>query len=76
MWVNHICLLDVTPNALSLLHHGQYMWIGNKPCLRDGEVAPETSYFFQKSAAERNIKSIEYCKNELKEDVHRADIAL
>ena len=27
---------------------------------------PETRYFFQKSAAERNIKSIEYHKNELK----------
>ena len=38
--------------------------------------APETGYFFQKSAAERNIKFIEYCKNELKENVHRADIAL
>ena len=38
--------------------------------------APETGYFFQKSAAERNIKFIEYRKNELKENVHRADIAL
>ena len=37
---------------------------------------PEASYFFQKSAAKCNIKSIEYRKNELKEDVHRADIAL
>ena len=29
---------------------------------------PETRYFFQKSAAERNIKSIEFNKNELKEE--------
>jgi hypothetical protein len=37
---------------------------------------PENRYFFQKSAAERNIKSIEYHKNELKEDISRSDISL
>jgi len=37
---------------------------------------PETRYFFQKSAAERNIKSIEYHKNELKEEIHRGDVSL
>ena len=37
---------------------------------------PETRYFFQKSAAERNIKSIEYYKKELKEDIHQGDISL
>ena len=37
---------------------------------------PETRYFFQKSAAERYIKSIEYHKNELKEDISRSDISL
>ena len=37
---------------------------------------PETRYFFQKSAAERNIKSIEYHKKELKEDIHQGDISL
>ena len=37
---------------------------------------PETRYFFQKSAAEQNIKSIEYHKNELKEDISRSDIQL
>jgi hypothetical protein len=38
--------------------------------------APETHYFFQKSAAEQNIKSIEYHKSELKEDISRSDIQL
>jgi len=37
---------------------------------------PETRYIFQKSAAERNIKSIEYHKSELKEDISRSDIQL
>ena len=37
---------------------------------------PETRYFFQKSAAERNIKSIEYHKSELKEGISRSDISL
>ena len=37
---------------------------------------PENRYFFQKSAAERNIKSIEYHKNELKEEIHRGDVSL
>ena len=37
---------------------------------------PETRYFFQKSAAEQNIKSIEYHKNELKEEIQRSDIQL
>ena len=37
---------------------------------------PETRYFFQKSAAEQKIKSIEYHKSELKEDISRSDIQL
>ena len=37
---------------------------------------PENRYFFQKSAAEQKIKSIEYHKNELKEDISRSDISL
>ena len=37
---------------------------------------PENCYFFQKSAAEQNIKSIEYHKSELKEDISRSDIQL
>jgi len=41
----------------------------------EGRV-PENRYFFQKSAAEQNIKSIEYHKNELKEDISRSDIQL
>jgi len=41
----------------------------------EGRV-PENRYFFQKSAAEQNIKSIEYHKNELKEEIQRSDIQL
>ena len=37
---------------------------------------PETRYFFQKSAAGQNIKSIEYHKSELKEDISRSDVSL
>ena len=37
---------------------------------------PENRYFFQRSAAERNIKSIEYHKSELKEDISRSDVSL
>ena len=37
---------------------------------------PETRYFFQKSAPEQNIKSIEYHKSELKEEIQRSDIQL
>ena len=41
-----------------------------------GGSIPETRYFFQKSAAEQKIKSIEYHKSELKEDISRSDIQL
>ena len=41
----------------------------------EGRV-PENRYFFQKSASEQNIKSIEYHKSELKEEIQRSDIQL
>jgi hypothetical protein len=41
----------------------------------EGRV-PENRYFFQKSAAEQNIKSIEYHKSEMKEDISLSDIQL
>ena len=37
---------------------------------------PETRYFFQKSASEQNIKSIEYHKSELKEEIQRSDVSI
>jgi hypothetical protein len=41
----------------------------------EGRV-PENRYFFQKSASEQNIKSIEYHKSELKEEIQRSDASL